>query len=70
MSLDHASMQRIAQASYKWLQEPISLRASTRTSAINLDTCPWLDDSEKPLELPYYLWDVRARRSVLTRDLN
>ncbi len=50
-----------------------SLRLSGLWPDLNLsaciEPCPWLKLHEQSNELPYYLWDVRAKRTITTDSL-
>lgn len=81
-----AAAQRLAIAVYRSLidahdmdlqsQQPPEMGMRSRAAeydriiGASLSPCPWLSESEGDYDMPYYLWDIRQRRSVTARDLN
>lgn len=51
------------------LKQATSLKSGLRAGA-SWSPCEWLEESNVSEDLPHYLWDIKGRKTVLTKDLS
>lgn len=64
----HATAQRLGYTSYRSLERSIAYDPSPYMGSID-KPCPWLRSDDGRKEMPFFLWDVEERRTVIVSDL-
>lgn len=67
-AIQHATAQRLGYTSYMNIKGLRTFDASPYMSSID-KPCPWLRRKSDHKELPFFLWDVEQRRTVIVGDL-
>lgn len=67
-ALQHAAARRLASSLCMASQNMAASHLPGRSSI--LESAPWIERGRKEEELPYFLWDIAAKRTVVVNQLN
>ena len=67
-AVEHATAQRIAYTSYVSLTGPRIHAGRSYLSSLD-KPCPWLDKKHRQTGMPYYLWNVERKQTVVASEL-
>ena len=67
--LSHVEKKYLSSEEIDRLKQATFLKSGLRAGA-SLSPCGWLEKINASEDLPHYLWDVKERRTVLTKDLS
>lgn len=67
-AIQHATAQRIAYTSYMSLKGHSKYVGGPYLSSMD-EPCPWLAEEYRQKGMPYFLWDVERKQTVVTSDL-
>ena len=67
--LSHVEKQYLSSEEIDRLKQATFLKSGLRAGASS-SPCGWLEEINVSEDLPHYLWDVKARKTVLTKDLS
>lgn len=68
-AIQHATAQRLGYTSYMELRGLKTNECGPYMGSYD-KPCPWLPREGKPKELPFYLWDVQQKRTIIVNELN
>ena len=68
-AIQHATAQRLGYTSYMSLRGLKTNECGPYMGSIDRP-CPWLPREGKPKELPFFLWDVEQKRTVIVHELS
>ena len=68
-AIQHATAQRLSYTSYMSLRGLKTNECGPYMGSIDRP-CPWLPREGKPKELPFFLWDVEQKRTVIVHELS
>lgn len=68
-AINHATAQRLGHTSYAIIKGSKISDAGPYMGSLDMP-CPWLQRETGQKELPFFLWDVEERRTVVVKDLS
>ena len=67
-AIQHAAAQRLGYTSYMQIKGSSTCDAAKYIGSVD-KPCPWLQRESNRNEMPYFLWDVEQKRTVVVHDL-